>query len=133
DVRAFEKTLSQGAEPFLARLRDQRLAAGIGRYEHRAADGFEAGGVHEVRERELADLLGRTLVGQVHTHDAGRRNADRRRIGRQRDRWVDEIAVDRDEPALRVGLEVAGARVRNLSARPRDLKEAGAFDRDVET
>src|SRR5690606_32918411 len=132
DVARLEAPLDQPSEAVVLREPDHGLA-GRGRLgEEVLAEREEPRRVREARELDLAQL---DRLGRVADHrrdDAGPRDVQRRRLGRDRDPREQRVAAARDQDALVGDREAAVPGVRDLAARELDLEEAVALDREVE-
>ena len=100
--------------------------------EQVVADRLQAGLVDEARQRELAEHRRRRRPGTRHRDLALRIDGDAGRVLRDRDAGLHDVALRRDDAALRVHLERAVAGVGEGAVRHLDLEEAVAADGEVE-
>ena len=118
DIGLFERALLEGADALRAAGRaDNRVTGSRGLEVDVIARTVEARRVDKERELDLADLLGLRLTGLGYGYGAVRAHCDRGGIGWNRHGRLERVAIRGHDVALRIELEVSGARVAGLAVR----------------
>src|ERR1700723_353565 len=133
DIRFFDGSLLNRADTFGAsRCADQRIARRSGSSEETATDAIQTTGILKCGELNRAHLGRSLLAGYGDTYRAVVPHRNRQRVRRNRNTWLQRVAVRGHHVTDVIHAEVSGSGVTDFTVRKQNLKKTSTLDREVQ-